>query len=129
MEIKKVLCIIVLTAMMLSACSDKSAFTPSDSSASILPEQSSEPNTVNSSPPNVPIETEPLYSVVYSEPQTGYTIISSDLLDTLFIAGALYYDFESGNLCPDNSPHSYTDVREHFTPYKTNVVNLVSKKP
>ena len=119
MHIKKSFCLIALIAVILSACSDKSAPAPSDSSASILPGHSSKPNTVSSSSANDPIEVGALYAVVYSEQQTGYTIISSDLLDTLFIAGALYYDFESGSLCPDSSPYSYADVREYFTPYKT----------
>lgn len=116
MDVKRLMGAAVFAAVLFSACSVGEANISQGPSASMSLDQ---PAASERTPPS-DSPSASLYSTVYAEPQSGYTIISSDLLDTLFIAGALYYDFESNNLCPARSrSHNYSDVREHFAPYKT----------
>ena len=116
----KLVVIAVLVAMLFSSCLGNTA--PSSSSPSVS--MASSANSLSTSSINerahVAESQLSLYSIVYFEPQSGYTVISSYLLDTLFIAGALYYDFDSANLCPSsNSVHDFSDVEAYFSVYKS----------
>jgi len=56
---------------------------------------------------------------VYSSDQLNFSIYESRLLDTYFIACALYFDFDSSNLLPDADQHNlYSDARDYFITYR-----------
>ena len=63
-----------------------------------------------------------------------YKMYESKLLDTYFIACALYFDFESSDLMPDTENSDfYEKVKAYFTPYQThpfikNFGNYVDKQ-
>ena len=119
MRILGTLFTIILSIMLLSACAKGRDLAPSPPPVGVS-EVTHVPSSFVPTPP--PIEeakaAAPLYFVIYSEPNSRYQIIASDIIDTLFIAGALYHDFESSSLCPANYSQSYDEVREYFTAYK-----------
>lgn len=56
---------------------------------------------------------------IYSSDKLNFSIYESRLLDTYFIACAIYFDFDSTNLLPDTDKHSlYMSAKNYFIKYK-----------
>lgn len=59
---------------------------------------------------------------IYSNYECSYDIYESELIDTYFIACALYFDFQCNELLPNTKDYKlYKDTENYFKPYKDHI--------
>lgn len=68
---------------------------------------------------NEEFESSQILSEIYNIPSQDYIIYESKMLDTYFIACALYFNFESETIVPNpENTDLYTEIKNYFMPYK-----------